>query len=303
MTGASGFIGRNCLDGLVAKGYEVFGAYATRRPPDRAGVTWCNIDLLRESAASLIASVKPSHLLHLAWYVEPGTAMTHPDNFRWVIASLELLREFRQHGGARCLIAGSCFEYDCRYGYCSEALTPKVADTFYGSTKNSVREAFLGYCRTTGLSGAWARIFYLYGPHENDRRLVPTVIRSVLTGEPALCSHGEQIRDYLHVSDAASTLVNLLDSDFQGECNVGSGEAVPLKDIITRIGALTGRSELIRLGAIPARPSDVPFIVADITRLKQMPFWKPGRALDAGLEDTIGWWRERLGCAAAERPS
>ena len=52
-----------------------------------------------------------------------------------------------------------------------------------------------------------------------------SVIRSVLRGEPARCSHGRQIRDYMHVQDVANGLVALLDSDVRGAVNVCSGQA------------------------------------------------------------------------------
>src|SRR5207245_614301 len=77
----------------------------------------------------------------------------------------------------------------------------------------SLLEAYAGQ---TGLSQAWARIFFLYGPREHPKRLVSSVIRSLLRGERARCSHGQQIRDYLHVEDAAGALVALLESEVTG---------------------------------------------------------------------------------------
>ncbi len=80
-------------------------------------------DLLdgRETEA-VLSRVQPTHLLHFAWYTVPGRYWTAPDNLRWTEASLRLLRAFEAHGGRRVVMAGTCAEYDWRYGYCSERL-------------------------------------------------------------------------------------------------------------------------------------------------------------------------------------
>jgi nucleoside-diphosphate-sugar epimerase len=145
----------------------------------------------------------------------------------------------------------------------------------------------------TGVSTAWGRLFSVYGPHEHPKRLVPSVTQSLLAGEPALCSHGTQIRDYLFAEDAADALLTLLESDVSGPINLASGQPVALRDIITRIGALLGRPDLIRLGAIPAAPSDKPFVVADTTRTVSALGWRPRHTLESGLLQTIAWWRRQ----------
>ena len=161
-------------------------------------------------------SVKPTHLLHLAWYVVPGKLITAPENFAWVAASFDLVRRFAEPGGQRVAVCGSGYEYDWRYGYCSEELTPCVPDTVYGACKQALHEMVRSFAAGQGLSAAWGRVFFLYGPNEHPQRLVSSVIRSLLEGEPAPCSHGRQIRDYLHVQDVADGLVALLDSDVAG---------------------------------------------------------------------------------------
>jgi nucleoside-diphosphate-sugar epimerase len=85
----------------------------------------------------------------------------------------------------------------------------------------------------------------------------------------------------------------LLESDVTGPINVASGQAIALKDIVTRIGDLMGRPDLIQLGAIPAAATDTPLVVADTTRLRSALGWTPSYDLDRGLTDTISWWRSQ----------
>ena len=293
VTGASGCIGRHVVPLLAAGGWQVH-AVSRRDSLDAEGVTVHRANLLDPGDRSrLIEAVKPSHLLHLAWYIAPGRWAASPENYRWVEASLELVRLFRDSGGERVVSAGSCLEYDWQYGYCSEERTPLAPHTFYGTCKSALGTLLQGYAGTTGFSNAWARIFFLYGPYEHPDRLVASVIRSLLAGQPARCSHGRQIRDYLYARDVADALVHLLESDLQGAVNVASGRPVTLKDIVLRIGEITGRSELIQLGAIPPAPTDMPLVVGDVTRLSSELQWFPQTSLDEGLADTIAWWRTR----------
>lgn len=301
VTGASGFIGSHCLAPLVTRGFEVH-AVASRHPDSSLdGVTWHAADLLDLGQGhALTGTIRPTHLLHLAWYVAPGGLIRARENFDWTEASLQLLRAFEENGGERVVGAGSAYEYDWRYGYCNERLTPLAPDTAYGACKRALGELTASFADIAGMTSAWPRIFFLYGPREHPDRLVSSVIRNVLAETPAPCSHGEQIRDYLHVQDAADALVALLDSDLEGAVNVGSGRPIALRHLVGTIGEKLGRPDLIHLGAIPARPNDAPLVVADVTRLTTELGWAPRYSLDDGLDDTIAWWSGRLAEQASQ---
>jgi len=295
VTGATGCVGRHVLPRLVARGWDVHAVASRQTPPAEPGVVWHRADLLDPSQTGvLVRDVGASHLLHLAWFIAPGRWADAPDNFAWVQASLHLLDAFRQVGGRRLVTAGSCLEYDWGYGYCSERRTPCAPHTKYGVCKHALQLLTTAAADAHGLSSAWGRIFFLYGPHEHPDRLVAYVIRSLLAGEPARCSHGRQIRDYLFADDVADAMVCLLDSAIEGPINIGSGEPIALREMVTRIGDLIGRPDLIELGAIPAAATDTPLVVADPRRLSAELGWRPSADLDIGLEKTIQWWRTAL---------
>jgi nucleoside-diphosphate-sugar epimerase len=296
VTGATGCLGRHALPVLTARGWEVH-AVSSREAPDGDGpdVVWHRADLLaREQVDALVRTVAADHLLHFAWNIVPGRWATAPENFAWVQASLDLVRAFGRHGGTRIVTAGSCLEYDWGYGYCSESRTPCAPRTVYGVCKHALQTLTSAFAGTGGMTSAWGRLFNLYGPYEHPDRLVASVIRSLLANEPARCSHGNQVRDYLFAQDAADAFVALLESDVTGPINIASGQPITIKEIVLRIGAQLGRSDLIRLGAIDAAPTDVPLVVADITRLTETLGWRPKHDLEHGLARTVGWWRERL---------
>jgi nucleoside-diphosphate-sugar epimerase len=296
LTGATGFIGQHCLAPLLERGYEVHAVSSNPgKSPSTPGIIWHQANLLeRGSGEALVAEIKPTHLLHLAWYVEPGKLIASPLNYAWVVASLELFRAFVAQKGERAVCSGSGYEYDWDYGYCSERLTPTAPNTAYGACKHALHAMAQEIVRGTATSLAWGRIFFLYGPRENPQRLAPSVILSLLRREPARCSHGRQIRDYMHVQDVADGLVALLDSKVEGAVNVSSGAATTIRELVLTIGSILGRSELLQLGAIPARSNDAPLVIGVNARLVGETGWNPKFDLESGLRQTIAWWTEEL---------
>lgn len=295
VTGATGFLGSHCLAPLVERGYEVLGLYRERAPLDVSGVQWVRGDVMsRTTMQQILDQHRPQSLLHLAWIVEPGKLISDPSNISWTAASLDLIRAFREAGGERCTVSGSCYEYDWRHGYCAEGVTPCEPDTLYGAAKDGLRRAFLAYCGTSGLSGSWGRAFFMYGPRENPARLVSSVALSLLKGHPAKSSHGRQIRDYMHIQDVADGLVALIASQAQGAYNIASGTPTTIREIIERLGYATGRSDLLQIGALPARANDVPLVLGDTRRMLADTGWAPRVPLEAGLAATVEWWRAQL---------
>ncbi len=296
VTGASGFIGRHVLPQLAAAGHEVYGVGRRERPRSVAEqVAWLRCDLLDGARLEeLVAKTRPTHLLHFAWCAEPPGYWTARENILWVEASLRLFRWFEECGGERAVMAGTCAEYDLQHGFCSEGLTPVRPGTLYGASKHAVHSVVAAAASNSDVSVAWARIFYVYGPYEHPSRLVSGLATSLLRGEVAECSEGRQVRDFLHSKDVASAFVHLLESKVEGPVNIGSGQATAVADIARLVGEITGRLELVRLGARPALAEEPPLVVADVRRLRGEVGWEPRLSLASGLSETVEWWRRRV---------
>jgi nucleoside-diphosphate-sugar epimerase len=305
VTGAGGFIGRASIAPLLSRGFEVHAVRSGSAPPldsaALAGAVTHVADLLSDQQSdALLSHVAPSHLLHFAWIATPGIYWHSPDNFRWLAASQNLLRGFRACGGVRALMAGSCAEYDwSKAGVCNETSSPMIdpstAPTPYAAAKVAMQKALTQFAAEEQLSSAWGRIFFQFGPHEHPDRLVASVIRHLLRNQEAWCTHGRQIRSFLHVADVGAAFAQLLDSDVQGAVNIGSDERIAVADLIGRIALEIGRPDLVRLGARSSAADEPPLLVPDVHRLRDEVQWRPQFSLSAGLSDTIAWWREQLG--------
>jgi len=292
ITGASGFIGRHCLPLLLDRGFEVHALSLEPLRDFEKDVVWHSQNFLdNEKTRRLVESIQPNYCLHLAWYTEPGKYWISPENLRWVASSVSLLYSFHQNGGERFVGAGTCAEYDWHYGHCLEMVTPLEPATLYGACKNAFQKILSSFSENSSLSSAWGRVFFLYGPHEHPARLVPSVINALLCDQLALCSHGNQIRDFMHVSDVANAFVCLLESAATGPVNIASGNPISIKDVIYKIGDQLNGHDKLRFGSLPTTKSEPPLLTADVSRLTAEIGFSPKYSIETGLEQTVTWWK------------
>src|SRR5215510_11521173 len=109
VTGAGGFIGRACIGPLVDRGFEVHAVARTPAVDADTRATWHHHDLLTSGEpARLVDAVRPTHLLHMAWYAVPAKYWTARENVDWAAASVSLARAFGHAGGVRFVGAGTC---------------------------------------------------------------------------------------------------------------------------------------------------------------------------------------------------
>lgn len=289
VTGATGFIGSPCVQQLAAAGFEVHAAALGADARTDGTVTYHDVDLLDSGRIhDLIATVRPTHLLHLAWYVVPGAYWTSPENIRWVTAGLDLAREFADAGGLRAVFVGTCAEYEPSVEPLVEGVTPLRPSTLYGASKTALHVAAMAYLTQRDVSCAWAHLFYLFGPAEYPSRLVPSVITALHEGEPFECGRPDDMLDFLHVDDVAGALAALVASPITGDVNIASGQPVSVGELCGRIAATIGRPELI---TYREGNEDRSVVTAATSRLFDEVGWRPTLSLDAGIDATIEWWK------------
>ena len=273
--------------------------HALRRPGSPAadfaptGVTWYGGELLTPGVPhELIDALRPTHLLDAAWNITHNVYWTSRSNLMWVSATSALIDAFVEAKGERFVSVGTCAEYDWSHGYFTEGVTPENPATLYGTCKLLVSRLLMAAADQFDFSAAHGRLYFLFDPNEGPDRLVSYACRKFAAKQPAKFSSGTQIRDFMHVQEAARGLVCLLASDIQGPCNISSGEPARLKDIVAMIESICGYAGLAEIGAIPDRPGDPPIIVGDNRKLLSTG-WSPRATLQESLAETYVWWRKR----------
>lgn len=294
VTGASGFIGRETLVPLAARGFEVCRVVPT--PAGAASPTAHLCDLLSGDLERLMGEAAPTHLLHLAWFVGPGF-WTSPLNDAWASASIRLLGAFAASGGRRAVIAGSCAEYDWSCETLSERLTPLRPRTPYGRAKAELYEAATATAARSGVSIGWGRIGFPFGPFDRPGRLVSAAIDRMSASETLDCSEGRQVRPFIHVEDVAAALVQLLDSGVEGAVNIASDESASVRQMVEWVCEALGVHGLARFGALPTSADEPARLTAEVRRLYDEVGFRPRSGLREAVARTV---TERL---AVNRPA
>ena len=97
----------------------------------------------------------------------------------------------------------------------------------------------------------------------------------------------------MYVPDVAKAMVAVLDSDFDGDINIASGDPRSLQEVVTRIAARLDAEDRIDFGHYPRRPGDPDRITADVSRLRDTIGWTPEYDLDSAIDKTIAWWKNQ----------
>ena len=292
--GGSGFIGKECIKSLLLN-EDVIVHGVSRVKPSWASaylsrLFWHEVNILNaEAIQSLILEIRPPYALHLAWYAGHGAVWVTPENLDWTAATLRLCRSFAGAGGKRLVITGTCAEY-AGSGKFVENLN-SAPETLYGKAKNCSRILVEALCKSEEVSFAWPRLFHMYGPNENEKRLISGAICSLLAGNEFPSSDGGQVRDFLHVADVGAVLAAVLLSPLQGVINIGSGQPVTIASLLKRVGECLGRPELVKLNARPRALNDPDTLIPDLTRQTTELQWKPKFDAATGIADTVEWWR------------
>lgn len=299
VTGATGFVGSHLTRLLVRDGCDVHVLVRSTSDTWRINDLLQSVHVVRGDVTEFnelrraLTRIRPEVCFHLAWCATPGVYLTSQDNLNMLMAGIHLTSSLTETGCKRLIATGTCLEYDTDVGYLSEDSRTKPC-SLYAASKLALCHVSAQLATTSGMEFVWARLFHLYGPYENPYRLIPSIICALLRNEDAKTTKGEQIRDFLHVEDAAAALRTLAKNNLSGAINIGSGKPIAVREIATRIGEMLGRPGLIKLGASRICASEPMFICADNSLLTSKTTWRPQYDLEEGLRHTIAWWKDRL---------
>lgn len=298
VTGATGFIGSHLVRYLVEKKCEVYIIHRQEsnlwRIADLVSqVQLIPLDLMNLENDNKLPQIKFDVCIHSAWYAVPGKYLVDQENISFLKATLDLAIQLQQLDCGHFIGIGSCFEYDTSFGYLSE-ISPTKPQHLYSASKLATQIVLDQWTKISGLKFTWIRLFYQYGAFEDQKRLVPAIITSLLQQNPVKLTLGEQIRDFLYIKDVIGAIYAIAQAELLGVVNIGSGQPITVREIAETIGKILGSSELLDFGAVPYSASDPKFICANNYRLRQETNWKPQYTLETGLTETVNWWKKVL---------
>lgn len=234
VTGASGFVGRHVLAELRKHDVEIVAISrdATRLNDLGSDVHVVEMDIAGSALDSFNILGKPDVLIHLAWDGLPNYKSLH--HFETELPKhYKFLKNMVESGLSSMLITGTCFEYGMQSGMLSATMPTKPTNP-YGYAKDSLRQQ-LEYLKTIfAFKLTWGRLFYMYGEGQPNSSLYPKLKESVLRGGKVFnMSGGEQLRDYLPVTEVAFQIAQLaIAQRDHGTVNICSGKPISVRRLV-----------------------------------------------------------------------
>jgi nucleoside-diphosphate-sugar epimerase len=234
VTGATGFLGRHVIRAL-SKRAELDVVGISRRPPDAASwppaVKHVCSDLARSGAECFDVIGRPDLLIHLAWSGLPNYKSLH--HFEEHLGEQYRFLSALVRAGLRSLVCtGTCFEYGMRSGELDESVTPDPCNP-YSFAKDALRRQLELLRAAHPFELTWARLFYMFGEGQACSSLYPQLLAAGQRGDLRFgMSPGDQLRDYLPVTDVAQLIVRLAcDAAGAGIVNVCSGRPTSVRSL------------------------------------------------------------------------
>jgi nucleoside-diphosphate-sugar epimerase len=234
VTGASGFVGRHVLVELERRSVA---ANVVLRPSSvvaspllaKHTATWIDLRNPPPNSFELIGS--PDVMIHLAWGGLPNYKSR--EHFEQELpAQYRFLKGLVESGLKNLVVTGTCFEYGMQSGPLREDMETRPANP-YGLAKDTLRRQ-LDYLKSDqSFTLTWARLFYLYGDGQAENSLLPQLKGAVERGDKVFnMSGGEQLRDYLPITEVAKYLVSLaMGRRDNGVVNVCSGKPISVRKL------------------------------------------------------------------------
>lgn len=294
LTGGTGFIGRHLLTRLAATGAEIHCATRGAAPADLPGV-WHSLELSDPAAASrLVAAARPEVVFHLASHVAGSRdiSLVLPTFLGNLASTVGLMTALVEQGGCRSFVqAGSLEEPD------DPAATPASP---YAASKLGASAYARMFHSLYGLPVVVARIFMVYGPgRQDEKKLVPYTIQSLLRGETPSFSSGTRPVDWVYVEDVAEGLLRLgAAADLAGaRVDLGRGELFTVREAVEEIFRQVAPEKIPSFGGLGDRFAEQ-VRRADPAATREQLGWSPPTPLAEGLARTVAAFR-----AVARGPS
>lgn len=307
VTGAGGFIGSHLCEILAAKGYKV---RAMIRYNSRNCWGWLDNSLCKKKIEvvsgdicnydSVKTSLKDVDIVfHLAALIGIPYSYQTPESYvdTNIKGTLNILQAARDLKVKKIICTSTSEIYGtARFTPITEQ-HPINPQSPYAASKAAADFIALSFYSSFGTPVTIVRPFNTYGPRQSARAVIPAIITQILAGSKILkLGFVNSSRDFTFVYDTVEGFIKAGESDYSiGKIiNIGSNNEITIKDLVQLIAELLGKKVSIAMDSKRKRPdkSEVKRLKADISKAKRILNWAPKYTLEAGLNETIRWFKD-----------
>ena len=292
VAGGTGFIGRNLIDTLLSKDYEI--SLIVRKKKAEA---YYNSDKYKDLKVITVKELFDQArefppfdgCFNLAAYgVEHGQEEMDGMLDGNLVFPLKLLEFCQKNKTKKFINTGSCSEYGKAKGNEKIKETGSIAPlSLYGAAKAANTILLRTYAQNHQIPFLTLRLFGTYGKYEAPYRLTSQILKTIKEKVPLALTGGEQIRDYLYAGDVAAAFLAALEEELPlcQEYNVCSGQGICIRDFIMEFISISGTDPaLFRFGKLPYRQNEWMYCVGDNGKLLKYSRWRPQTALRDGIK-------------------
>lgn len=290
--GGTGFIGYHLIVSLVKKGWIVHSVSKFKPKKNRKvkGVKYICCDVRNKKDLKSKLDNYYDYIVNLAGYVDHSNNQTiskiHFNGCK------NLVFNFLENSPKKFIQIGSSIEYGKQRSPQKELLNKKTNTySVYGNAKLSCTFFLLSLFKKKKFPASIIRLYLVYGPNQDNNRVIPFVINNSLKGKKFNCSPGNQFRDFTFIDDIVDAIFKTLKSKkSSGEIiNIGSGKPKKIKDLIKTIVKYIGKGKP-DFSKIKIRSDELSKLYPDITKAKKILKWRPKIDLKKGIKKTIKFY-------------
>lgn len=288
VTGASGTLGSAIIRSLSGKSTNTYALY--RNSSQSNSVELPGITMLCKDSndwPNVVEKLKPEALILCDWQGVGGKERDDYEIQQENVARWNALIESAIRVGVSRIIAfGSQAEISNEQRNVSADVEFSPRGT-YGEAKALAYQNLKTKCQSARINFDWVRVFSLYGDNKDKRWLIPQAVNFLAKGEPISLTNCQQVWNFLHIDDAASAVVAILQNESKnGVINLANPESIKLRNVLDFIGKKMDRSSLLRYGAIPYPPEQVMCMEPNVEELCSLG-WMPRVNIFESLDDYI----------------
>lgn len=289
--GGTGFIGYHLVIYLVKKGWIVHSISKFKPPKKRKvkGVKYICCDVRDKKKLKSKLDNYYDYIVNLSGYVDHSNNQTirkiHFDGCK------NLVFNFLNNKPKKFIQIGSSIEYGKQKSPQKELLNNTNTHSVYGNAKLSCTLFLLSMFKKKNFLSTIIRLYLVYGPNQDNNRVIPFVINNSLEEKKFNCSPGNQLRDFIYIDDVVEAIFKTLKSKkTSGEIiNIGSGKPKKIKDLIKTIVKYIGKGKPI-FSKIKFRSDELTVLYPNISKAKKILKWKPKIDLKKGIKKTIKFY-------------